>query len=159
MTQLTQQKLKEFFAYEPDTGLFRCRIGKRAGQVVGHEHHGYIKISIKGHGGIYAHRLAWLYMTGSMPLKHIDHIDCERSNNAWANLRLATPDQNQANTRRTKRNVSGAKGVFHHRSGFRAVIKVKGRRIYLGDYNTLQEAAAAYAGAAKVGFGEFARLT
>ncbi|MEN1996843.1 HNH endonuclease [Stenotrophomonas bentonitica] len=158
MTQITQQKVREFLSYEPDTGLFRYRKGKRAGKVAGHQHHGYVKISLPSHGGIYAHRLAWLYMTGALPIKHVDHIDCERNNNAWANLRLARPDQNQANTRRTKRNISGAKGVFQHRGCFRAVIQVKGRRIYLGDYNTLQEAAAAYAGAARVGFGEFARV-
>lgn len=157
MTQITQQKVREFLVYEPDTGLFRYRSGTRAGQVAGHKHHGYIKISIPGHGGIYAHRLAWLYMTGEMPPMFIDHIDCVRDNNEWANLRLADRSQNSANAKIKKTNTSGFKGVRLFGGIFRAKITVQRRIIHLGDYETLEEAVAAYKGASRVGFGEYAR--
>jgi len=157
MTQITQQKVKEFLVYDPDTGLFRYRRGARTGQVAGHHHHGYIKISIPGYGGIYAHRLAWLYMTGEMPSKFIDHKDCARSNNAWSNLRLADRSQNSANAKLKKTNTSGFKGVRLFRGHFRAKITVQSRIIHLGDYDTLEEAVAAYKGASRVGFGEYAR--
>lgn len=157
MTQITQQKVREFLSYEPDTGLFRYRVGPRAGQVAGHPSHGYVKISIPGHGGLYAHRLAWLYMTGEMPTALMDHIDCVRDNNAWSNLRPATPRQNAANAKIKKSNTSGFKGVRVIGGHFRAKITVDHRIIYLGDYETLEEAVAAYKGASRVGFGEYAR--
>lgn len=157
MTHPTREKLRELLVYEPDTGHFRYRTGPRAGQIAGHPSHGYIKISIPGHGGLYAHRLAWLYMTGEMPPDLMDHIDCVRDNNAWSNLRLATPSQNAANARIKRGNTSGFKGVRLIRGQFRAKITVGCRIVYLGDYETLEEAVAAYKGAARVGFGEYAR--
>lgn len=157
MDALTAEALKELVHYDPVSGLFRWVTASRFGQPAGRPNNGYMRLSLGKWGTMYAHRLAWLYMTGEMPEKHVDHIDCERSNNAWSNLRLATPDQNRANTRRTKRNTAGAKGVCHFRGGYRAAICVKGQHIWLGDYNSVEEASAAYAGAAKVAFGEFAR--
>lgn len=158
MTPITQEKLKELLRYEPDTGLFYRLSGPRAGEVAGHMHHGYVKISMPKAGGIYAHRLAWLYMTGEMPPNEVDHIDRNRGNNKWANLRLATRSQNQANTAIRKSNTSGYKGVRMLRGHFRAKITIQHRIIHLGDFETLEEAVAAYKGAARVGFGEYARV-
>lgn len=157
MKPLTTEKLKELLLYDPVSGGFRWITPDRFGRDAGRLHNGYIRISLGSYGPIYAHRLAWLYMKGEMPAKFVDHVDCNRQNNAWSNLRLACPDQNRANTRRTKRNTAGAKGVSHFRGGFRASIGIGGQSVWLGDYNTVEEAAAAYAGAAKVAFGEFSR--
>lgn len=159
MHALTQSRLREILFYDPSTGRFAWCDLERAHKPVGHVHHGYLKISVPGHGGIYAHRLAWLYMTGEWPTKSIDHADCDRSNNAWSNLRLASRQQNAANSIRQRRNITNAKGVSKRkdRDGYRAFIQVGDRNVHLGDYNTIEEAAAAYAGAAKVAFGEFAR--
>jgi hypothetical protein len=155
--RITAEQLREMLHYEPETGIFRWRKGRIAGALAGMPLNGYIRISLGEHGAEYAHRLAWLYMTGEAPAKFVDHIDCDRANNRWANLRLATPDQNRANTRRQARNSAGAKGVIPYRGGFRATIQVRGEQILLGDFNTLEEAAAAYAGAAKVAHRDFAR--
>lgn len=159
MNQLTQKRLLELLSYDPVGGRFAWRDQERASKPVGHQHHGYLKISIPGFGGLYAHRLAWLYMTGEWPERFVDHADCNRLNNAWKNLRLATRQQNAANSVRQRRNVANAKGVTKRRDGYRAFIKVGERNIHLGDYNTVEEAAAAYAGAAKVAFGEYSRLS
>jgi hypothetical protein len=157
MQKLTADALKQLLHYNPETGVFRWISGKRFGQVAGGPMNGYVRICMGKYGEQLAHRLAWLYMTGEWPTKHVDHADCDRANNKWSNLRLAGPDQNAANSRRSKNNISGAKGVIPYRGGFRATIQIRGIQHYLGDYNTIEEAAAAYAGAAKVGFGEFAR--
>lgn len=158
MAKLTSQQLKQILRYDPCTGHFRWIAGKNFGKVAGGPMNGYVRICFGRHGQDTAHRLAWLYMTGDWPAKFVDHIDGDRANNKWSNLRLARPDQNAANSRRSKNNVSGAKGVSPYRGGFRARIMIRGESIYLGDYNTVEEAAAAYAGAAKVGFGDFARV-
>ena len=41
-----------------------------------------------------AHRLAWLYVTGSWPSQDIDHIDGDPTNNRFANLREVTHQEN-----------------------------------------------------------------
>ena len=108
-----------------------------------------------------AHRLAWLYVHGSLPADQIDHIDGDRLNNAIDNLREATNQQNAANRPALRTNRHGAKGVAIARrvrkpARYRARIRVNNKLIHLGYFPTSDEAAAAYLSAAKVHFGEFA---
>lgn len=86
----------------------------------------------------------------------VDHIDGNGLNNQKANLRLVSPRENQWNSRRRG---NGRKGVCRatRRGYWRARILVNGKRIHLGTFNSEEEAAAAYAEAAKLHFGEFAR--
>lgn len=60
---------------------------------------------------IRAHRAAWAIETGEWPDCAIDHINCDRSDNRWENLRLATSAENARNRRISTRNLSGFKGV------------------------------------------------
>jgi hypothetical protein len=115
MQGLTQERLKEVVSYDPETGKFlpvsrRRRItpGRPLGSI---RSHGYRMLAVDG-VRYYAHRLAWLYMTGAWPAGSIDHANTDRADNRWANLRQATPSQNGANTVRQARNKSGFKGVF-----------------------------------------------
>jgi hypothetical protein len=90
----------------------------------------------------------------------VDHIDGDGLNNRRRNLRIATPAQNQANKAAERRNKLGVKGVHHSGTAekpFLATIKPGGKTIHLGRFATKEEAAAAYIGAAKVLWGEFAR--
>ena len=91
----------------------------------------------------------------------IDHIDGNPSNNAIANLRLATSSQQKQNKRVQSNNRSGLKGAFYHacRKGkkWRSQIKVGDKLIFLGYFHTPEEAHAAYCEAAREYFGEFAR--
>ena len=56
------------------------------------------------------------------------------------------------------RNPTGFKGVYSRRAKYCAHIRVDGRLIHLGTFNTLKEAALEYNNAAKAHFGEFALL-
>src|SRR5690348_8900862 len=99
---LSQAHLKELLRYDPETGKFfwlvRARRRSRIGDEAGSDHgQGYIEIGIEGRRYL-AHRLAWFYMTGEWPPEMVDHKDLCRSNNRWANLRLATHGQNVQNT-------------------------------------------------------------
>ncbi|WJN63667.1 putative HNH endonuclease [Erwinia phage Aioli] len=101
--------------YDPETGLFtwavstnkKVKVGDIAGSV--NKKTGYVEIRLKG-VMYYGHRLAFLFMTGSMP-KRVDHKDNVRHNNVWSNLREATAKQNSQNSKIYSNNTSGVKGV------------------------------------------------
>lgn len=156
----TQDRLKELFHYCPDSGVFTAITSRRrwkSGRVVGTLARGYIQINVDY--GIYrAHRLAWIYMTGTHPEEHIDHIDRNPSNNSWTNLRLATDQQNLTNKPVSPKNRLGVKGVRRSkrkRIGYIATIKRNGKSHYLGCFRTIEEAKSAYDAAGRALHGEF----
>ena len=113
---ITQTYLKEIFDYNPDTGVFTRLISTtncvKVGDIAGcvNKNHGYRAISVKNKLYL-AHRLAWLYMTGEWPKDQIDHINHDRVDNRWVNLRKATRQENGKNMSMSKRNTSGVTGV------------------------------------------------
>lgn len=156
-TVLTQERLKEVLDYDPITGLFTwkmaisttIKIGDQAGSLSG----GYIRINVGGisYGG---HNLAWLYMYGQLTM--VDHKDSVGWHNWINNLRKTNYQLNAAN-RRSFLSNSGIKGVHERNGRYEVGIKVNQKRIYLGIYDSLEEAADAYMKAALYHFGEFAR--
>jgi hypothetical protein len=143
---LTAERVRGALDYDPETGVFRWRErrpGVRAGHVTGSKNNvtGYLSIRLDG-SLYYAHRLAWIYMTGEWPPQTIDHINLIRDDNRFANLRLATHYQNKLNIRRPHNNTSGFKGVHRAVNGkFFARLKIEGKIIHLGTFDTAEEAA------------------
>lgn len=153
---LTAEHLREVLEYDPETGVFRWRVAAGrwgripAGTVAGSvsKVHGYIHIHLDGVVQN-AHRLAWLYTTGEWPKDQIDHVNRDRADNRFCNLREATTAQNMENKRRYRSNTSGHPGV-HWRSFcglWQARIGIAGKRVSLGHWPTVEEAAAAYVAA------------
>lgn len=162
---LTAEKLREEYHYDPDSGLFsRPRIvGSRGrvkgGQIVGWlNDQGYVIIVIDGFK-YRAHRLACLYMTGKWPEAEIDHIDLNKSFNAWSNLREASHASNMKNVKVRKHSKIGLKGVqLHNLTGtYRARITKNGKCHSLGLYATPELAHEAYIKASELLHGEFGR--
>ena len=155
-------RLREVLDYDPETGAFtrkisdsyRPRIGRPAGSKT---NYGYIRIDVDGQLHR-AHRLAWLYVTGSWPEHQIDHINGKRDDNRWSNLRAASGAQNSQNSKKRKHNRSGFKGVSWKVKSAKWVahIRVNGKSRHLGYFEDLNDAAHAYANAARDYFGEFA---
>jgi hypothetical protein len=150
MRPLTFERLREVVSYDPETGLFtwirasnrRVRVGSTAGSLS----EGYVEIGIDGHS-YKAHRLAWLYVYGSWPVRDIDHLDGNRANNALANLRDVSRRTNIQNQRKAKpNNASGFLGVAPTVSGRRwtAQVHVGGKKHHLGCFDSPQEAHEAY---------------
>jgi hypothetical protein len=162
-TELTADRLREVLRYSPSTGVFHWRVmsssRRPAGSVAGElKPSGYILIGVDGFR-YRAHRLAWLYMLGMWPDKQVDHKDNNRSNNIWKNLRLADNAQNQANSRCSKNNKAGFKGVYWHKRNAKWAAKINpGRKqVHLGCYDSPSEAHEAYLRGAQKYFGTFAR--
>lgn len=161
---LTPDRLRQLLDYDPDTGLFRWRL-KRRGVVVGSECGRITAFGYREIGIDYvlrpAHRLAFLYMTGQWPVGDVDHINQDRADNRWSNLRQATRSQNSANVFIHKRKgSSGHLGVVWDspRQRWRAQIRVDGKKVNLGRFVELADALRAYNRKAKEVFGEFATL-
>ena len=146
---LTQTRLKEVFDYDPLTGLFIRRLkqpGVKQGSVSGSlSNEGYLVTSVDSK--VYkCHRLAWLYMTGAWPAGQIDHINGNRSDNRFDNLRDVAKQQNVENQRKAQRSnkSTNALGTWKNGSGFAARISHGNSKIHLGTFKTLAEAQAAY---------------
>lgn len=130
MYQPSQELLKEYYGYCPETGIF-TRVkssgnNAKVGEIAGYYDNGYLKISLLGKQ-FKGHRLAFLYMTGTMPLV-VDHIDGNPSNNRWANLRAVSAVENQYNSKIRKDNITGIKGVSLKKGNYYAQIWVLGSR-------------------------------
>jgi len=111
--KLTQAEVKRRFRYESETGyLIKLSTMKRAGKYNGIH---YPKIVINGtHYMI--HHLVWLYHTGELPNEVIDHIDRNKQNSRFENLRLSSNRNNGFNKDVMINNTSGVTGVSIHKS-------------------------------------------
>jgi hypothetical protein len=119
----------------------------KAGALVGSASaNGYLRVSIDG-TLYYLHRLTFLYVTGAFPVADVDHVDGDRSNNRWANLRQASRAENLQNLGRSTSAKSGVRNVyFYAPSGkWQAKVTVDGRSRSFGYFQSIPEAAAAAA--------------
>lgn len=89
----------------------------------------------------------------------VDHIDGDGLNNRRENLRPATSSQNNRNAKRRSDNTSGFKGVTWRRRErkWAAQIRVDGKNMYLGHFDSPEAAHAAYCKASAELHGEFGR--
>ena len=152
---MSEPDLLRALRYDAETGVFTWAVNRRGGAKVGDiagtvKAGGYIQIVALGKLR-YAHRLAWLFVHGSWPSGHIDHIDGNPSNNAISNLRDVSIEVNQQNQRRAhcSNRSSGLQGVsFDAQTGrWMAKISLKNRTKNLGRYVTPELAHQAYVAA------------
>jgi hypothetical protein len=89
----------------------------------------------------------------------IDHIDGNSSNNRIENLRGVTGSQNQWNRKKSVNNTSGIKGINwdKQKSKWVSRVMVNYKSIFLGRFDTLEEATVAVENAREKYHGEFAR--
>jgi hypothetical protein len=166
---LTVERLKEVLDYCPSTGIFtwKPRTEPRRGATIFNKRfagkqagcpdaYGYIQLSID-RGRYKAHRLAWLWVHGTLPAdKEIDHRDGNPANNAISNLRLATRQQQVSNT--GPRKPGHPKGCHWNKRERKwyARFRLNGRNLSLGAFKRLEDAQAARARAEAKYHGAFA---
>lgn len=140
-----EERIKDTYRYHPETGKITLKkpihgpMGE-VGAVVGYKSNtGYMDMKI-GSYSYRQHRVAWLLMTGKWPDHQIDHINGERDDNRWENLRDVTQVINSQNRRGSKGETKHFGVSKSNCGGYRARINVKGKTIHLGIYSTPQEA-------------------
>jgi len=155
--------VRKLLDYDKTTGAFIRRVNagmRKVGSEAGWlSSDGYRYISVQGREYA-AHRLAWLVVQKADPAEFdIDHIDGNKQNNAFSNLRLATRRENTRNSRTRQNNACGFKGVHFRKdiNKWRATIHLNGQQISLGCFDTPELAHMAYCKAAAELHGEFAR--
>jgi hypothetical protein len=145
---LTPERVREFFDYCPDTGLMTWRVKRtnnrkaNVGDVAGNiDDTGYYRVMLDGKK-YRAHRIAFLWMGEELPVQ-VDHINGDRADNRWANLRAADALSNAKNAKRRKDGFRVAvTGVGYHVKNrkWRVRINHNGEAIYLGSFDDLNEA-------------------
>jgi len=142
----SQKQLREALDYVPETGrLYWRKNGREAFKQK--QTRGYL---IGRFEGTYymAHRII-MKMVYNIEPDHTDHINHIRSDNRLENLRFANNTINHQNRGFHKNNTSGVIGVVWESvlQKWKAQIwvggRAEGKMIYLGCYNTIEEAAVA----------------
>jgi HNH endonuclease/AP2 domain len=151
--------LKSRYSYDPVTGVLVSKFGRWKSQVVMQtEQQGYVVVRIDKK--IFkAHRVIWKMMTGQEPPDEIDHVNNDRADNRWSNLRDATKANNQWNRKAQRSGRAGLKGAQWHERDQRwySEIRTHGDRVWLGYFETPEEAHDAYVKAARLLHGQFAK--
>lgn len=141
---LTKDRLCELLHFNPDEGRFYWKAkvrGIKPGQQAGSfDAYGYGQVRINR--AIYKeHHLVWLWMTGTLPSKQIDHINHDRRDNRPENLREADNVENHKNRPIQNNNKTGFVGVsIDKHGGYVSYITLVGKKIHLGRFKTLSEA-------------------
>ncbi len=133
------------YTYDPETGFIFSRLKK---QVTHKDKNGYIQftttISYRKCIAIYAHQFAW-YWVNKECVEEIDHINSVRDDNRIINLRAVTKQQNQFNR------ISAKGYTWCKRDNkWKSQIQLNKKVIFLGRYNSEQEARNAYLAAKEI---------
>jgi hypothetical protein len=140
---ISKKQLNELFLYE-DGVLYwknpksnRLKIGDKAGAIAPDKRE---RICLKGKL-VLTHRVIFAFHHCYWP-KYVDHIDCNKANNKIENLRETTVAQNQWNRGLDRNNTSGIKGVYYDKSRNKWAVGIRknNQKIFLGRFDTLEEA-------------------
>lgn len=145
--QITQERLKELFDYNSQGFLVRLvSVGPTTfvGQKVygSRKADGYFQVFFDGKAQ-YIHRVIFAWHYGYWP-DIVDHIDRDKSNNTIENLREVSPTGSSLNRGPKKNSPTQVPGVYHNNNGrICARIKRNGKRVWLGVFETIDQAAQA----------------
>ena len=153
---ITQEIVREFLDYDSDTGKLTWKRRDRKWFSSENsfsvwnsrfsEKEAFTAISNRGYfqGRIIdttylKHRVIWFWMTGNWPKEQINHINHDRLDNRWYNLREISNQGNCRNQSLRKTNKSGCIGIYFDKKyqKWKATI---GKNIHLGYFNLLEDA-------------------
>lgn len=158
---LTKEFVTSRVTYDPQTGIFRWNsrsdlktpracaswnaqyAGREAGSFS--KKYGYIELF-----ATFAHRVAFVVMTGALPRHVVDHINGDKTDNRWCNLRDVPTHLNCQNRRSSALHrelplgVTAPPRLANQKNPYRAVITTDGRTSHIGYFPTPEGAHEAY---------------
>lgn len=109
------------------------------------------RVVVRINGSLYMrYRVSWLLSTGAWPIGEIDHINGNSADDRLSNLRDVPRRVNQQNIRSALmgKKSTNMLGVYKNKPGrskpWRAAINQEGKQVYLGAFDTEEEAHEAY---------------
>jgi len=158
---LTQEKLKEYLTYDPDSGCFirnKNAGTKKKGEIAGYNVAGYTYITIDN-VAYPAHRLVFLYVDNIYPESDVDHINMNRKDNRYSNLRISSRRLNMLNIKAHQDSNTGVKNVFFRAdtNKYNVRMTINGRYKSLGCFDDLELATLVADYAREKYHGEYAR--
>jgi hypothetical protein len=132
------------YTYEPETGLIYNRFGKL---ITYKSYNRYVQFTLSLNNikyKVFAHQFAW-YWVNKECVEEIDHINSIKYDNRIKNLRAVTKHQNQWNRQKVK-------GYWWNKSSekYRVQITFNKKNLYLGLFETEEEARNAYLAAKQI---------
>jgi hypothetical protein len=147
----TLEQLREKFEYDPVTGnVFGLNWGssRKRKLLTSLSELGYYRVLVVINGkqkALLLHRVGYeLHTNTLLGTFVIDHIDHNKLNNKFSNLRRVTRLENNRNLGKRTTNTSGVSGVYQLPSGkWRAQVRVDGKNRHIGCFDTKEAAALA----------------
>lgn len=143
---ISQDKLKEFLDYDPDTGELtwkkkpskKVAKNSRAGSL---SKDGYRHVIFSGKK-YPEHRLIWFYVHGEFPKEQIDHINHKRDDNRLCNLREVTHSENARNRTKNKSSKVQEVGIWFckKRQRYIAEITLNQKKVYQRSFENIDDA-------------------
>lgn len=135
--------IEKGYTCNPETGeVFGIR-----GGVIKRKHSGYIRMCIRNNSDkiyIHTHQFIW-YWVNKEVVDHIDHINGIKDDNRIDNLRSVTNQQNHFNRIKVKGYT-----FYKPTKKWKSYIKISGKLIHLGYFQTEEEARESYLKAKKI---------
>jgi hypothetical protein len=144
---------------------YRHFMNTRCGQPAGYkakDQNGYLSWRIEINAKTFlVSRVIWEVVNGPVPRGMIvDHRNLNSLDNSLDNLRIASRSQNKMNGKVYRSNRTRLKGVGKPKRGKKWIARIgPAGKIFLGYFDTPEEAHEAYVKAANELFGEFARAS
>ena len=161
MARVVPDIVNERLSYNQETGDFLWKYknkshprlyGRSAGAIID----GYLRIKINSIA-YPAHRIAWFMVTNQQP-KIIDHINGNKLDNRFSNLRSVTFSQNAKNHGKSKNGSNLPCGVRLTAYGkYVSRITLNKRQITIGTYDDVSSAENAYIDKRNSLYGEYSR--
>ena len=158
---ISQQELQELLDYDPKSGsltwkarpesMFATKNAWASWNTKYSNKPAFTAISTHGYRvgkincvRLRAVRVIYKWMTDIEP-EMVDHIDGNRLNDSWVNLRNVSVAENAKNAKKSLANKSGVTGVSWDsaRNKWRAVIGHKGKSVKLGSFDCINDAISA----------------
>ena len=157
MTKIEYRQIDNSYCYISCEGVVFSTYGNKITVLKGHHVNGYHRFNISGQN-IKVHRLVAKYFVAN-PYNYniVDHIDGDKLNNHYKNLRWCTISQNSQNKKKRPNTSSPYIGVWKFGNGWRFKIFHNGIRD-LKFFKSELDAAKMYDKKALEYFGKYAKL-